>query len=1036
MAIGGGSGEVEAANGDLSARTAGSTDSESKIDKTDKKDKEKKKKDRSLGDEAAAGEGTPKKTRKIERSSSAEDAPVAKDKADKKEKKDKKTAAAGATASADAADSDSKDRPTSPSSSSSSVPGPSSDKKDKKDKSVLSPIGSPDANSARKKGDKSSSKTSDDNGDKKDKKDKKDKIAKRESEGKLPKLVKDGKELSEIVETAGKKKKSAASPPAEISPRHKARTTPTLPTGAITAQVTTQNSGPKPLSRVESALKIPVLDLSNRRLAKLPEDIGACTYLTKLYLSRNALKNIDELASLPDLQVLAVANNSLTQFPIALSASSSKLKDLLLSDNLLTDIPGTILRFPNLVKLDLMGNKLSEIPQTVLSITSLTTLNLSWNQISEVPKGISALTLLTSLSLHHNKVKRIASGICQLSNLGTLELAHNALSTIPESIAELASLTILDVSYNQLKEWPAAFNPDSQLDSLTRLDLSHNLITGPITGDKLPELPLFPSLEELYLNNNAITELPNELWRNISTVAVLDLRNNQLTQLSEEIEILFSLSTLELGSNKLTALPAEIGKLANLQVLSFYRNLITAIPDITALEYLQYLNCGHNQIADVSFEGLIGLEEAFLSGNPIKLLPEDIGDHCPNLKLLFASDLLLKKVPSGLSNLGLLEQIDFSHNRISEIPTSLGDLESLRSMSFAHCKLETSKEREVLKTPGKGPWDCIEFWQNFGHLLEVDLSFNKLKYIPKGLETKLGTECEVNFIGNPLVPDEIKEHVFTSPQLGKRYQVGWADMLGRRPTMEDHFLWQGGLEGHSNVDLFAVFDGHAARDAAKFCSEHLPEIMKQHLHEGESGSSGGKTPKTLAKSDTLFTKVFNTLNAALEKHLSTVRDTSVKHCGTTAVVVLIVGDVMQIANVGDSRAVLNSGERCTVDHKPRSEVDRIRSHPGGFVTGDGSGRINEVLAVSRSLGDFYMAPWVTCQPNVYSKNLSKTEDKFLVLACDGIWDEIEDADAISIVEPLIAEGELFKASAKLRDIAYCAGSDDNISVMIIKLSSK
>lgn len=1027
LRIGAASGDVDATNGDASARTSGSNDVDSKADK---KEKSTKKKDKTLGDDAAHGEGTPKTKRKHERTSSAEDTPAGKE---KKDKKDKKVTTAGIGANAASAESP-VDRPTSPASSSSPAVGTSADKKDKKDKSVTSPVTSPDVNSARKK-DKTGSKSSDDNGDKKDKTTKKERPTKRESEEKLPKLAKDGKDLSEVVEASKKKKdRPVGSPPAEISPRHKARTTPTLPAGPIAATVAQTSAGPKPLTRVESALKIPVLDLSNRRLTKLPEDIAQCTYLTKLYLSRNALKNVDGLASLPDLQVLTVANNSLTQFPVALSSSTSKLKDLLLSDNLLTDIPGTILRFPNLVKLDLMGNKLSEIPPTVLSITSLTSLNLSWNQISEVPKAISALTLLTSLSLHHNKLKRIASGICQLASLASLELQHNALSSIPESIGELASLTVLDVSFNALKEWPVAFNTDSQLDSLTRLDLSHNIITGALPSDKLAtDLPLFPSLEELYLNNNAITELPEELWRNISTVAVLDFRNNQLTQISPEIELLFSLSTLELGANKLAALPAEIGKLANLQVLSFYRNLITAIPDITALEYLQYLNCGHNLIDEVSFEGLIGLEEAFLSGNPIKQLPEDIGDHCPNLKLLFASDLLLKKVPAGLNNLALLEQVDFSHNRISEIPTSLGDLESLRSMSFAHCKLETSKEREVLKTPGKGPWDCIEFWQNFGHILEVDLSFNKLKYIPKGLETKLGTECEVNFIGNPLVSDEMKEHVFTSPHLGKRFQVGWAEMLGRRPTMEDHFLWQGALDGHSNVDLFAVFDGHAARDAAKFCSHHLPEILKQHLHDSESGH---KSPKTIAKSDTLFTNVFTALNTALEKHLSTVRDTSVKHCGTTAVVVLIVGDVIQIANVGDSRAVLNSGERCTVDHKPRSEVDRIRSHPGGFVTGDGSGRINEVLAVSRSLGDFYMAPWVTCQPNVYTKTLSKNDDKYLILACDGIWDEIEDADAVSIVDPLVAEGELFKASAKLRDLAYCAGSDDNISVMIIKLSSK
>ena len=181
-----------------------------------------------------------------------------------------------------------------------------------------------------------------------------------------------------------------------------------------------------------------------------------------------------------------------------------------------------------------------------------------------------------------------------------------------------------------------------------------------------------------------------------------------------------------------------------------------------------------------------------------------------------------------------------------------------------------------------------------------------------------------------------------------------------------------------------------------------------------------------------FTKVFKELNDLLEKHLSTARDSSVKHCGTTAVVVLVRDNLLYIANVGDSRAVLNSGDRCTVDHKPRMEVDRIRSHPGGFVTGDGSGRINEVLAVSRSLGDFYMAPWVISTPNVFTKTLSK-EDRYIIIACDGVWDEIEDKEAVALVDGLVNE-DLHRASNKLKNIAYCSGSDDNISVMIIKLN--
>lgn len=176
---------------------------------------------------------------------------------------------------------------------------------------------------------------------------------------------------------------------------------------------------------------------------------------------------------------------------------------------------------------------------------------------------------------------------------------------------------------------------------------------------------------------------------------------------------------------------------------------------------------------------------------------------------------------------------------------------------------------------------------------------------------------------------------------------------------------------------------------------------------------------------------------------------SSKHCGTTAVVVLIIENRLLVANVGDSRAVLASAKgavRLTVDDKPRAEEERIRA-AGGFVSGDGWGRTNGQLAVSRSLGDFYLHPYVVCTPHYLERKLaavstielhlvtrtnlsSSQDDKFIIIACDGVWDEVEDEPAYKIAS---TESDPFKASTKLRDYSFLLGSDDNISVMVVKL---
>jgi protein phosphatase PTC1 len=94
--------------------------------------------------------------------------------------------------------------------------------------------------------------------------------------------------------------------------------------------------------------------------------------------------------------------------------------------------------------------------------------------------------------------------------------------------------------------------------------------------------------------------------------------------------------------------------------------------------------------------------------------------------------------------------------------------------------------------------------------------------------------------------------------------------------------------------------------------------------------------------------------------------------------------VLYCANAGDARAVLcRSGKaiRLTYDHKgsDKQEAKRIMD-AGGFVM---SGRVNGVLAVTRSLGDSSMKDFVVGSPYTTETELTD-EDEFLILACDGV----------------------------------------------------
>ena len=54
-------------------------------------------------------------------------------------------------------------------------------------------------------------------------------------------------------------------------------------------------------------------------------------------------------------------------------------------------------------------------------------------------------------------------------------------------------------------------------------------------------------------------------------------------------------------------------------------------------------------------------------------------------------------------------------------------------------------------------------------------------------------------------------------------------MIGRRPTMEDALAMFGAFKGEENWDFYGLYDGHAGRETASYCGEHVHNIMLEIL---------------------------------------------------------------------------------------------------------------------------------------------------------------------------------------------------------------
>eukprot|EP01128_Nolandella_sp_AFSM9_P010653 TRINITY_DN73_c6_g1_i3.p1 TRINITY_DN73_c6_g1~~TRINITY_DN73_c6_g1_i3.p1 ORF type:complete len:435 (+),score=42.00 TRINITY_DN73_c6_g1_i3:140-1444(+) len=259
---------------------------------------------------------------------------------------------------------------------------------------------------------------------------------------------------------------------------------------------------------------------------------------------------------------------------------------------------------------------------------------------------------------------------------------------------------------------------------------------------------------------------------------------------------------------------------------------------------------------------------------------------------------------------------------------------------------------------------------------------------------------------------------FPDFQGSSRFLVGFADSIGRRRTMEDEIVILGrGPRSLYFEDYFAVFDGHAGTEASGFASrtvhEHLDKFVRTNMDVSEA----------IRQSFLATDKKMGELGM---------------HAGTCALVAFFQNQTMFVANLGDSRAVLGSRggvcRRISEDHKPLVPKERERiERQGGFVkVVNGIARVMGELAVCRALGDSHLKPYVSAQPDVFDVPLLGQES-FLILACDGIWDEVEDEEAAEIVyktnDPLTASQQILK-------LAHSRGSTDNLSIIVIYLADR
>ncbi|CAK6443117.1 unnamed protein product [Pipistrellus nathusii] len=228
---------------------------------------------------------------------------------------------------------------------------------------------------------------------------------------------------------------------------------------------------------------------------------------------------------------------------------------------------------------------------------------------------------------------------------------------------------------------------------------------------KLKSVPMVPpGIKYLYLRHNQIDHIDEKAFENVTDLQWLILDHNHLENSKIKGKIfskLKQLKKLHINYNNLTQSVGPLPK--SLEDLQLSHNKITNLGSFEGLVNLTFIHLQHNQLKEGgmagAFKGLKSLEYLDLSFNQMTKLPSDL--------------------PTSLLTLYL------DNNKINNIPDEyFKRFKGLQYLRLSHNELADSG------IPGNS--------FNVSSLLELDLSYNKLKNIPTVNENLENYYLEVN----------------------------------------------------------------------------------------------------------------------------------------------------------------------------------------------------------------------------------------------------------------------------------------------------
>lgn len=505
-------------------------------------------------------------------------------------------------------------------------------------------------------------------------------------------------------------------------------------------------------------------------------------YITHLYLETNHIGEINatSLSGLEELQELDLGQQNVS-LVIRNNAFSRqrRLRKLVLGFN--------------------VGLQLE--PKAFVGLTSLQTLHLDYCSLNESilkENYLEPLSSLETLNLFGNQLNKLQPSMffANMTNLKDLNLKLNKIDKICESDLvgfQGKHFKILNLDSVHFKamlsedfDWQKCGNPFRRM-SFQILDLSYNGFSvgkseqffRAIEGTKMSHLKLSGHMGRGFSFNN-LPDPDHSTFEGLknSSVFTLDLSKNRIFALQQGVfSPLKEVAIIDISKNRVNQIHRNAfeGLQGHLKLLNLSHNLLGEIYSytFTSLTNLRVLDLSYNHIGALgvrSFSGLPNLKALYLTGNSLREL--GFPASLPSLDYLLLNDnkltpLSVSSVTRFATNIKLLNIQDNRLTNLGDVYTFLAQMKRLQSLFYGGNTIRWCTLSRQVSATGlnhlqaldlhssslQSIWSqgrCLNLFDNLGHVVDLNLSFNALQSLPQGIFKGLTSVVRMDLSSNIL----------------------------------------------------------------------------------------------------------------------------------------------------------------------------------------------------------------------------------------------------------------------------------------------